>query len=139
MKGRDAKPAVLAPLSSELVFDLSGRRFTHFQATVGVDESSQTSDISPSVRAFVFTEEPDRMQLVRVAGAPPVPPPPALASVDDAISRVYLHALGREPSTRERASARRFFSSGGSVRLNSAGLEDFLWAVVMLPEFQFIR
>lgn len=139
MKGRNAQSAVLAPLSSELVFDLSGRRFTHFQATVGVDESSQTSDISPSVRAFVFTEKPDRMQLVRVAGAPPVPPPPALASVDDAISRVYLHALGREPSTGERASARRFFSSGGSAKLNSAGLEDFLWAVVMLPEFQFIR
>ncbi|HEU0140850.1 MAG TPA: DUF1549 domain-containing protein [Bryobacteraceae bacterium] len=139
IKGHDAQPAVLAPLSSELVFDLSGRRFTRFQATVGVDESSQTSDISPSVRTFVFTEEPDRMQLVRVAGAPPVPPPPALTSVDDAISRVYLHALGREPSTRERASARQFFGGGRSVKLNSDGLEDFLWAVVMLPEFQFIR
>ncbi len=79
------------------------------------------------------------MQLVRVAGAPPVPPPPALTSVDEIISRVYLHALGREPSAKERASARQFFGGGGSVKLHSDGLEDFLWAVVMLPEFQFIR
>jgi hypothetical protein len=53
--------------------------------------------------------------------------------VDTLIARVYRHALGRPPSPAEQAAAREFGVS------SPAGLEDFLWAVAMSPEFQFVR
>jgi hypothetical protein len=135
MRGAAAQPALIVPVPSELVYDIAGKGFTRFRATVGVDESSLQSDISPNLRAFVFTEEPDRKQLVRVKGEPPVPVPTGKFTVDSIIARVYRHALGRDPVAEELASAREFFAGGAT----SDGLEDFLWSLTMSPEFQFIR
>ena len=54
---------------------------------------------------------------------------------DKLIRNVYLKALGREPIEAEAASARELVGSPASVE----GVQDFLWAVAMLPEFQLIR
>ena len=97
-----------------------------------MDESSTTSDISPAIRAFVFSETPNRRQLVRVEGGKPVPEPPKLASPDQLIARIYQHALGRDPNAEESQIARDLLQSG------TAGLEDLLWAIFLSPEFQFI-
>jgi hypothetical protein len=51
------------------------------------------------------------------------------------INRVYEAALSRPPSKAELSTAKEVVG----VELKEDGVEDFLWAVVMLPEFQLIR
>jgi cytochrome c553 len=50
------------------------------------------------------------------------------------IDRVYLRALGRKPDPSEAAACRQLL--GRSV--DAAAVEDLLWSIVMLPEFQLI-
>ncbi len=50
------------------------------------------------------------------------------------LDRVYLTALGRKPSAAEARIARPLLAAP----LQPAAVEDLLWAVVMLPEFQLI-
>ena len=67
-------------------------------------------------------------------GEPAVPRAlPTTRDADTLIARVYRHALGRLPSQAERAAARDFGVS------TPDGLEDFLWAIAMSPEFQYVR
>jgi hypothetical protein len=134
-RNRAAAAGVTAPLDSELVLDLAGRGFTRFRAVAGVDESSLKSDISPRVRFFVFREEPDRDQLVRVAGEPPVAWKPEKFTTASLGARVFRHALGRDPAPAERRIAAEFLGP----RPNPEGLEDLLWSVLLSPEFQYIR
>lgn len=120
-KGQESRPALVSPVPSQTVIDVAGQ--TRFRATVGVDESSLRSDISPRVRFFIFREAPDRERLVRVEGGTPVP----RDSRPLDLGRVYRHALARDPSPAERRIAAE------------APLEDFLWAMFASPEFQYIR
>jgi len=121
--------AVVAAVPSQLLYDVAGKGFTRFRAVVGVDESSLQSDISPRVRFFVFTEEPDRHHLVRLAAAP------ASKTVDRAalVARLYRHALARDPNAPERSLAQQFLSGGAE------GLEDLLWSLFLSPEFQYVQ
>lgn len=48
---------------------------------------------------------------------------------------LYTFAISRPPSPHELASARELLGP----TLNAQGIEDLLWAVCMLPEFQIIR
>jgi hypothetical protein len=50
-------------------------------------------------------------------------------------SRIYLGALGRNPTPPELTTAIEVIGSPSQAE----GVEDFLWAVAMLPEFQLIR
>jgi hypothetical protein len=59
---------------------------------------------------------------------------PASASRGDLISTLYEKALGRKPTGEELQFAREIVGQPAQ----SAGVEDFLWAVTMLPEFQII-
>ncbi len=54
---------------------------------------------------------------------------------EDLINRVYLKALSRSPSPSELAAGKEIVGANVSPE----GVEDFLWAVTMLPEFQLIR
>jgi hypothetical protein len=56
-------------------------------------------------------------------------------STDDLIVTIYAKALGRAPTATELSIAREVV--GGEKK--AAGVEDLLWVVVMLPEFQLIR
>ncbi|HEY6225794.1 MAG TPA: DUF1553 domain-containing protein [Verrucomicrobiae bacterium] len=52
------------------------------------------------------------------------------------VDHVYLSALGRKPTSAELAVANELI--GGDPK-KTDGVEDLLWAVCMLPEFQLIR
>jgi hypothetical protein len=54
---------------------------------------------------------------------------------EELIDRVYKIALSREPTPGELAAAKEIVGA----ELKEDGVQDFLWAVVMLPEFQIIR
>jgi hypothetical protein len=49
--------------------------------------------------------------------------------------RIYVEALSRHPDPKELATARQILGS----RVTPESLEDLLWAIFMLPEFQFIH
>jgi hypothetical protein len=51
------------------------------------------------------------------------------------VDHIFLQALGRTPTRKEREASLELV--GGSPRRD--GVEDLLWSVAMLPEFQFIR
>lgn len=124
------------PLGTELVLDLAGKGFTRFVATAAVEEASAASDVNASVRLFAFTQEPDREQLVQAAGPTPVVRPHlSLATPQLAVIHLYRHALSRDPSAAEMMLARQTIGA----RLTPEILEDMLWALVMSPEFQYIR
>ncbi|HYM12342.1 MAG TPA: hypothetical protein VEU62_16520, partial [Bryobacterales bacterium] len=109
--------------------------YTRYRAVAGVDDACLKSDISPRVRFFVFTEEPDRHQLVRVGEETPAPLARADGTADGLITRLYRQALGRDPSAEERQAALEFLAP----KVTSEGLEDLLWSVFLSPEFQFIE
>ena len=54
---------------------------------------------------------------------------------DEMISRIYLTALGRGPTTIERNIAHDIVGKKPAIE----GTADLLWVIVMLPEFQLIR
>jgi hypothetical protein len=51
------------------------------------------------------------------------------------IGEIYLHMLGREPSAAELRLAREMLGTP----VTQEGVADFLWTVMMLPEFDYIR
>src|SRR5690606_14136130 len=51
---------------------------------------------------------------------------------DNIISDVYFQALGRKPSQKEIGVAKKILGETPQVE----ALQDFLWAIVLLPEFQ---
>ena len=55
---------------------------------------------------------------------------------DEFINWLTLQALARTPSTAEREIAHEIL---GDDKLTARGIEDLIWAVVMLPEFQWVR
>jgi mono/diheme cytochrome c family protein len=55
-------------------------------------------------------------------------------TTDDLIKRLYLEALGRQPSGPEKLLASHLLGQ----HPQKEGVEDLLWAMVMLPEFQLI-
>jgi hypothetical protein len=53
---------------------------------------------------------------------------------DELLERIYRRAFARSPTTGEKASAKEFIGEPPQKE----GVEDLLWATVMLPEFQLI-
>lgn len=135
---RKYKPeeAVTAKLPYEIVIDLPPGRYRSFEGAVTVDESSVNNEITPAYRAFVFDQEPDRARLVTGQGERPLPRIPVNADAQTLIRRIYRQALFREPSPGEMEVALRMMAPAHKVERE--GLQDFLWAVFVSPEFQFI-
>ena len=92
---------------SRLVYDISGRGFTRFRGSIALDNprSEIGSTLNPAVRFFVFAVEPNMDRLLPPAPQPPLPAGPTLATVAEAVDRVFLHALGRAPTPAERRLA----------------------------------
>jgi hypothetical protein len=60
----------------------------------------------------------------------------ALPEIDARIiDPIYLTALSRKPSDEERTEIHEWIGP----TLQSEELEDILWSILMLPEFQFVR
>jgi hypothetical protein len=57
------------------------------------------------------------------------------AASRELIDRIYMHALSRHPRTEEIATIEEWIGP----TLEVTELEDILWSVVMLPEFQYVR
>ena len=128
-KGTAARDALAA---ARIVYDVAGKGYTKFRASVGLDESGLRPEITAKVRFLVFTEEPDPDDLVRTIGEPPVPRP-VLGEGDALVRRLFRSALARDPGARELAEARKVLSAG------TEGVEDLLWILFLSPEFQFLR
>jgi hypothetical protein len=126
---------------SRLFYDVSGKGFTRFRGSIALDNprSEIGSTLNPAVRFFVFDAEPNMDRLLPPAPQLPLPAAPALATVGEAVDRVFMHALGRAPSPAERRIAVSAISDPARAgRPTVEGLADFLWALLMKPEFQLI-
>ncbi len=138
VKGEKRDEVMGAPLDTTLVFNIDGMGYTRLRGEAVVDDSGKRDDIEAAARFFVFTEQPDRDELVRVSGGPPTPAPAPARDADALIDRLFLQAMGRRPDERERALARDFLQPAGAGAIAESGLEDFLWSLLMHPETQYI-
>ena len=78
-------------------------------------------------------------RLTPVAPETPLPAGPPLKTAAEAVDRVFWYALGRAPSDAERRVSQEALTDPGHPdRLSADGLADFLWAVMMKPEFQLV-
>ena len=131
---------LMTGLPSEIIYDLRGGRYERFQAWVGVDEGSHESEISPKVRFFVFTQEPDREHLAGVSGAAPVVIQEVPTSWEALSRYLYRYALGRSPAVAELEVAKvLLLDSKTEGEIEVEGLEDLLWSIFVSPEFQYIQ
>jgi hypothetical protein len=139
-KGQQPVTAFLTRVSSEQSFDIVGKGYTRFRATVGVDQKCLINEIGPRIRFFVFAEKPDHEQLVRVQPERPVAPHQERYTPQSLITGLYLYAYSRDPEPAERRAALEFLSATkGDQRIFSESLADLLWAVFQSPEFEFIH
>ncbi len=114
--------------------------YTRLRGEAAVDDSGDRDDVEAAARFFIFTEEPDRDELVRVQGLPPVAAPKPARGVDGLIDRLFWEAMARGPNPREREIAREFLEpQGGNGAMSETGLEDLLWSLLMHPELQYVR
>ncbi|MGA8599357.1 MAG: DUF1549 domain-containing protein [Bryobacteraceae bacterium] len=132
--------SVTVPLNTKLVYPIEGLGFTQMRGRVAIDDRSRPSDIGGSVRFFVFTAEPDPERLVKIDGKPPVPPASPFKSVDEAVNRLFLTLFSRRPTDDELRISRGFFQKDPAVqpKLEPAALEDFLWSMLLHPDFQYV-
>ena len=86
-------------------------------------------DMVTTLEAITLANGPHLAELLK-AGAAKLA---AEASLDGLVERLYLGALSRKPTTAERAVARSLVGSPPDAE----GIEDLLWTVFMLPEYQF--
>jgi hypothetical protein len=134
VQGKTEQQALAAEFSKPLVFSIEGLGYTRLRGRIAVDDSSTPDDVGASVRFFVFAEQPDRQQMVAVAGDPPVPFPVPAKSQMELIDRLFLQTLARTPSDVEREAAKKILGEGGV-----SGTEDLLWSLLLQPEMQYIN
>jgi len=133
--------AILAPVGSLVVYPVipvnDGLGFTRLTGSVGIEDASRSSDISPSVRFFVFKEKPDLERLLRVSGEPPIATPKPSRDAKVLIDQLFWQALSRQPNPQESAIAMKLLVKNGKVI--EGGLEDLIWSLIMHPEFQYVQ
>ena len=134
---KSTETAVLAaPVPSRMRFAVPAGGYTKLRGRALIDERSKQSDISPALRFFVFTDEPDAEHLIRIEGAPPAPLPSTSWSSEALADYLYLHLLARKPTQAERKVALEML---GANKPSRTGVEDLFWALLVSPEFQFVH
>jgi hypothetical protein len=73
--------------------------------------------------------------LIRVQGAPPRERPKSTWTSDELATYLYQYLLARNPTAAERKIALEMIGAKPSA----AGVEDLLWAMLMMPEFQYVQ
>ena len=126
---------------SRLVYDISGRGFTQFRGSVDVDNARAEvgSTLNPQLRFFIFAAEPNMRRLLSPFPGVPLPGPKTVSSPRDVVDHVFWSALGRAPSPAERQlSEAAVANTAAPGQVAPDAVADFLWAVLMKPEFQLI-
>jgi hypothetical protein len=126
--------ALVAEFSKPIVIPIEGLGFTRLRGNVGIDDSSNASDIGAAVRFFIFAEQPDRQQMAAATGEPPAAFPKPAPSPSGLIERLYWQTLARAPSGAEKAVAQKILASG-----EVSGVEDLLWSLLLHPEMQYLN
>jgi hypothetical protein len=131
--------AVRVKLTSLVVYDISGKGFTHFHAAPGFEPMALAQGENVKARFFVFDKQPDMDRLVPPLPGTPIAPGPPVKTVKEATDRVFTYALGRAPSPAERRIAEATITDPAHPgQISADGLADLMWAVLMKPEFQLI-
>ena len=123
--------AQFVPVGTTMIYNIEGLGLTRIRGRAGMDNAARASDIGASVRFFVFADEPDRHQLIRVNGERPVPEP-ARVSQAVAWNSLSLTLLGRALTPAELAKLQ------APGRDRATDLEDKLWMLLLHPEFQYL-
>ena len=132
--------ALRVKLSSVVVYDISGKGFARFRGVPALENVQYNQGEDVRARFFVFDQQPSMDRLVPPLPGTPLPAEPALKMIPETVDYVYWYALGRAPSAAERQIAEAAVNDPAHPRKPSAdGLADLLWAILMTPEFQFIR
>jgi hypothetical protein len=130
---------VRVKLSSVLVYDISGKGFTRFRGTPGLENVALAQGETVLSRFFVFDQEPSMDRLVPPNPQTPLPAGPVVKTVPEVVDRVFRYTLGRAPSSTERQIAEATLTASPDTgKLSADGLADLLWAILMRPEFQLI-
>jgi hypothetical protein len=132
---------VRAKNPSRLVYDIAGKGFTRFHATIGIENLAAEigSTLNPQLRFFVFDTRPGMERLLPPVPGTPLPAGPVLRAPDEIVDQVFWYLLGRAPSDAERRDAvNAVRDPERPAALSPDGLADLLWAILMKPEFQFI-
>jgi mono/diheme cytochrome c family protein len=143
LRAAQGSDAARVPLknSSRLVYDISGRGFTQFRGSVDVDNSRAEvgSTLNPQLRFFIFAAEPNMRRLLSPFPGVPLPGPATVSSPRDVVDHVFWSALGRAPSAAERQVAEAAIANAAAPgQVAPDAVADFLWAILMKPEFQLI-
>jgi hypothetical protein len=135
-----AVPGIRVKAPSRLIYDISGRGFTRFRGTVGLENVAALAQGENLLGRFlIFDTEPDMDRLVPPTPGTPLPAGPRLTTIAQVVDRVFWYALGRAPSLEERAIAESALRDPARPgRGSPEALADLLWAVLMKPEFQLI-
>ena len=139
LAGQVQADALAGPIPSRRVYALPPGQFQRLRFQAAVDDASQVSDVNPRARFFVFAQAPDRGRLTPPSGAPPLPEPPPLRQAEEGLRRLFVHALSRPPSSAEIAAALELLQPGSDGGLGVDGLEDLLWSLALLPDFQILQ
>jgi len=127
--------AISMPPGSRIEIPIEGRGFVRIRGYVALDDRSTSDDIEGAVRFFIFGAQPDPDRLVRIAGTPPVAPPPPFKSANEAAEQLYLELFARKPNSEEAQIVRSYFAGG---KLTPPAMEDLLWSLVLHPELQYL-
>ncbi|HEY6464506.1 MAG TPA: DUF1549 domain-containing protein [Candidatus Acidoferrales bacterium] len=132
--------AVRVKFPSVVVYDISGKGFARFRGAPSLENVQYNQGEAVLARFFVFDQQPSMDRLVPPIPGTPLPPEPTLKTIPETVDYVYWYALGRAPTDGERQIAEAALNDPAHPGQPSAdGLADLLWAILMTPEFQFIR
>jgi hypothetical protein len=125
---------------SVLIYDIAGKGFTRFTGSPSLENVPLVQGETVAARFFIFDQKPSMDLLAPPDPETPLPALPVVKTIPEAVDRVYWYLLGRAPSPAERRIASEGLSDASQPGRPSAdGLADLMWAVLMSPEFQFIR
>jgi hypothetical protein len=115
-------------------FGLEGQ----FKQEFGYDPSSRPEEVEGSVsQALLMMNNPQINQKIRALGTNLLARILSTYSDDgEALRVLYLRALARRPTDRERARCRQHIATANS---RAEGFEDILWALINSTEFQTKR